>query len=413
MRPLTAREGLIGALGFSSGLPLLLTGGTLSAWMTDAGLDLKTIGAMTLVSLPYAFKFLWAPLLDTYRLPFLGRRRGWMLTTQLAIAAALLGMAAFGPSAESPDPVPIAWLAVAVAFFSASQDIVLDAWRVDTLAPSERAAGTGVFVAGYRIGMFVANTGALLLADHLPWPVVYTVLAGVACAGALATFAAPEPAELAERPPLVEAFWRPFQDFFSRFGLRVALGLLLFLTFYRLGDTVAAKMTNPFLMKTDFTKTEIALVNKTAAFLATIAGGLIAGRIVNRLGLLRSLAVFGALQAVANLGYAWIAVRGHDVALLFGVVALDNLFGGIAGAAVGALLLGLCAPRWGATQFALLTAAAGIAGHLVSGLSGVLAEKLGWAGFFALSVVAVVPALTLLLTLLREVVVHAGAARPD
>jgi PAT family beta-lactamase induction signal transducer AmpG len=126
VRPLTAREGLIGALGFSSGLPLLLTGGTLSAWMTDAGLDLKTIGAMTLVSLPYAFKFLWAPLLDTYRLPFLGRRRGWMLTTQLAIASSLLGMAVFGPSAESPDPVPIAWLAVAVAFFSASQDIVLD-----------------------------------------------------------------------------------------------------------------------------------------------------------------------------------------------------------------------------------------------------------------------------------------------
>ena len=406
---LSPRVGVIGALGFSSGLPYLLTGGTLSAWLTDAGLDLKTIGALTLVSLPYAFKFTWAPVLDTFRLPFLGRRRGWMLTLQVALLLALLGMAFFGPTKDAPDPIPIAFFAVAVAFLSASQDIVVDAWRVDVLAPEDRAMGTGTFVAGYRIGMFLANTLALLLADYLPWSVVYAMMAAMMAVGVVVTLVAPEPETLGVRPGLVEATWRPFADFFGRHGLKVGLGLLLFLTFFRLGDTVSAKMMNPFLLTTGFTKTEIALVNKTAAFIATVVGGLVAGRVVQRLGLLRALVVFGVLQAVTNLGYALLAVRGHDLVLLFGAVALDNLCGGIAGAAIGALMLGLCAPQWGATQFALLTAASGLAGHLVGGLSGVFAEALGWAGFFGVSVIAVVPALALLFLVLRPTVVAQGA----
>lgn len=384
------RAWLLVALGFSSGLPLLLVGGTLSAWMTNEGIDLKTIGIFTLVGMPYTLKFLWAPLMDLVELPFLGRRRGWMLVTQVGLIGAIAAMGAFNPK---DSPVAMAALALLVAFFSASQDVVSDAWRTDTLSEAERGFGVATFVMGYRFGMIAAGALALSLSQFIGWSRTYWIMAALMVVGVLATLVAREPEN--HRPPrtLAEAAVVPFVDYFRRNGAILAL---LFLLLYKLGDAIAGGMTTPFFLKLGFTNLEVGAISKGVGMAATIVGALFGGALMAKLGTRRALFIFGALQALTNLTYLALALVGKNHLMLAAAICTDNVCGGMATTAFGAFTMALCNKRFSATQFALLSALANLGSRLLTATSGWLAEGLGWAGFFGLTVVLAIPALVLL-----------------
>ena len=384
------RVWLLTALGFASGLPLLLVGNTLSAWMKNEGVDLKTIGVFSLVALPYSLKFIWAPLMDRYSLPFLGRRRGWLLVTQLGLMAAIAAMGNVDPKGA---PVAMATLAALVAFLSASQDVVSDAWRTDTLSDSERGFGVATFVMGYRFGMLAAGALALTLSDQLGWQRTYWVMAALMLVGVVATFLAKEPQ--GQRPPrtLAEAAIVPFVDYFRRNGAVLAL---FFLVLYKLGDAIAGGMTTPFYVELGFSNTEIGALSKGLGMGATIVGALLGGSLMAKLGMRRSLFIFGGLQAVTNLAFLALALVGKNHLMLAAAICSDNLCGGMATAAFGAFTMSLCNRRFSATQFALLSALANLGGRVLSSTSGYLATWMGWAGFFGFTVVLAFPALLLL-----------------
>lgn len=387
---------LLFALGFASGLPYLLTQSTLSAWLASAGIPLPTIGLVTLVTLPYSLKPLWAPLLDRWALPVarwapsLGRRRGWMLLFQLLTAVALALMATTDVSRVRDR---LALCAVAVALFSASQDIVSDAYRTDLLGPAERPAGTATYVLGYRIAMLVAGGLALVLADHWSWRRVYLVLAALMLGGVVATLVAPEPTATTPPPSLRSAVVEPLRDFFRR---RRALAMLAFILAFRLGDLVANAMVAPFLLGLGFGKSEVGVVYKVAGISATIVGTVGGGVVVARMGLVRALGLFAALQSVASLGYAALALAGRSHALLPVAVALEQLCAGAGIAALDMLLMALCHRRHSATQFALLASASGLGGRLAGAGSGFAARALGWPLYFTATAACVLPVLLLL-----------------
>jgi MFS transporter, PAT family, beta-lactamase induction signal transducer AmpG len=385
------RVGMLIALGFASGLPLALTRTTLSAWMTNAGVNLKTIGLFSLVTLPYSFKFVWAPLLDRFSFPLFGRRRGWMALTQVGLLAAIWIMADINPKSA---PLAIAGFAVLVAFLSASQDVVADAYRTDVLPPAERASGTSTWIMGYRIAMLVSGAGALVLSDHMAWSRVYMFMALLMSVGIIATWLAPEPE--AVRPPrtIADAVVKPFVDFFARKGAAAALA---FVMLYRIGDTIAGGMVMPFLIKRGFSNSEIGYWNKGVGFAATITGVMLAGGLVAKYGVRRCLLAFGLLLAVANTGYLALALHGKSVLLLATAIGIDNICGGMVDAAFAAFIMSLCNKSFSATQFALLSSASTFIGRLVSAGSGWLAETLGWPVFFGVTIVAAIPALLLLL----------------
>lgn len=385
------RVGLLIALGFASGLPLALTRTTLSAWMTNAGVDLRTIGLFSLVTLPYSFKFVWAPLLDRFSLPLLGRRRGWMVLAQLGL---LIGIGVISTINPQHAPLAIAAMAVLVAFLSASQDVAADAYRTDVLPPAERASGTSTWIMGYRVAMLVSGAGALVLSDHMPWPRVYMIMALLMGIGIVSTWLAPEPEVV--RPPrtIADAVVKPFVDFFHRKGAAVAL---IFVMLYRMGDTIAGGMVMPFLIKIGFSNSEIGYWNKGVGFAATIIGVVLGGGLVARFGVRRCLLAFGVLAALANTGYLALAVHGRSVPLLALAIGIDNVFGGMVDAAFAAFLMSLCNKSFSATQFALLSSASTIIGRLISAGSGWLATSLGWPIFFALTIAAVIPSLIVLL----------------
>jgi len=376
-------------LGFASGLPYMLVGSTLSAWLTEAGVPLAGVGLFSAVALPYSLKLLWAPLVDRYRPPLGGRRRGWIVLFQLALGAALVALGATSPRAA---PLAFAALAVGVTLCAASQDIATDAYRTDLLAPEERAAGTAVFVFGYRVAMLVTGGLALVAADHLPFGRIYQLSAALLVVGVVAALVAPEPPAVAAPSTLRAAVVEPLTDWFGR---PRALGLLAFITLYRLSDLVAAAMSTPFLLAIGFSNTEIGLVNKNVGIAATIGGALGGGAVVARFGLRRPLLLFGAAVPLSNLLWAALAVAGKSRALLLVTVAAQDFFVGCGIAALEALILGLCNRRYGATQYALLSAAAGLAGRLAATPSGWLATRLGWPAFFVASAVAGLLALAL------------------
>lgn len=387
------RVTLLLALGFASGLPLYLSGGTLTAWMTAEGVDLKTIGIVSLVGLPYSFKFLWAPLLDRFQLPWLGRRRGWMAATELALAVAIAGMAAFDLRESLPA---LALVAFVVAFFSASQDIVVDAWRTDVLRPEERGAGTATFVAGYRIAMIVSGPAALTLSTWLPWRAVYLVMAALMLIGVGATLLAEEP-EATPPADMVAAIVEPFRDFLARKGAVLAL---LFVALYKMGDAVAMHMVTPFLYRTvGFGMREIGVLNQGLGLAATIAGALAGGALLARMGQRRALFAFGVLQASTNFLYVLLALVGKSYALLVVTVGIDQLAGGLGTAAFTAYLMSLCNKRFSATQYALISSFYSVAQRFVGAGSGYVVEEIGWAWFFAATAVAATPALIILLAL--------------
>ena len=384
-------------LGFSSGLPLALVGGTLQAWFTVSGVDIVTIGFLGLVGQPYVYKFLWAPFMDRFVPPLFGRRRGWLLLTQIAVSAAIAAMALFNPAIT---PGALSALALVVAFLSASQDIAVDAYRTDVLQPRERGLGAAVSVGGYRMAMIVSGGLALILADHIGWSAMYLLMAAIMAIGVLGTLLGPEP-EIAPSVPssLAQAVLQPWQEFMAR---RAALALLLLIVLYKLGDAFAGSLTLAFLLRgAGFTLTEIGAVYKTVSLVATLVGAVFGGSLLASLGLYRALLLFGVLQAVSNLGFMWLALSGKSMVLMVSAVAFENFAGGMGTAAFVALLMALCDHRYTATQYALLSALSAIGRVFVGPAAGYLVTWLGWPDFFAATFATALPGLGLL-WLLRD-----------
>jgi len=381
-------------LGFASGLPLALTSGTLQAWATVEGVPLQEIGFLTLVGTAYTIKFLWAPFVDRFAPPVLGRRRGWMLVTQLLLAVAIMAMGTLSPSSTL---MALAVLAVLVAFLSATQDIAFDAYCTDVLRKDERGAGAAIRVMGYRLAMIASGGLALIMADQwIGWGNTYMVMGGLMLLCALATLWAPEPEHIA-RPPrtLREAVNEPLREFFMRRG---AMEVLLLIVLYKLGDAFAGALSTTFLIRgAGFTPTEVGTVNKVLGLAATIIGALAGGSLMARWGLYRSLMAFGLLQAVSNLAYWLIAVSPKNLWLMATGVGIENLCGGLGTASFVGLLMALCHQRFSATQFALLSALSAVGRTYLAGpLTPPLVEYLGWPGFFLLTVAIALPGLVLL-----------------
>jgi PAT family beta-lactamase induction signal transducer AmpG len=414
-------------LGFSSGLPLLLTFSTLSAWLKGEGISRTAIGVFALVGTPYALKFLWSPLIDRLPLPLLtrllGRRRGWGVLIQALLIAFILALG-------STDPARQIWLtailAVTVAFLSASQDIVIDAYRVEILADEQQGPGAGAVQAGYRIAMLAAGAGALLVASQWGWFAAYATMAALVGVGMAVFLLGPEPEirvsaatlererraaqYLEARPhlrgvPAKVAAWAygavvcPFADFMAR---PVWWAVLLFVIGYKMGEAMAGAMANTLYIEMGFALDEIAWVSKIFGFGATVAGTVIGGALVARLGIMRALLVFGVLQSLGNLFYVVQALAGHNVWALALCVAAENLTAGMAGSALVAYISGLCNVAYTATQYALLSSLTAVGRTLFASASGKLADMFGWVDFFLLTTVVTLPALLILPWLMRR-----------
>ncbi len=404
-------------LGFSSGLPLLLTSRTLQAWMKDAQVDLSVIGWFSLVGLPYTLKFLWSPFLDRFVPPFMGRRRGWLVMTQVGLMVAIAAMSLQQPSQTLHL---LALNALIITLLSATQDIAGDAYRTDVLAPSEWGIGASTWVLGYRLAVLISGSISLILADVLPWPVVYLILGLLMGVGVLASFWAPEPEEEV-RPPasLVDAVYLPFQEFFGRLGLTPALVVLVFVLLYKVGDALVGNMATPFLLDVGYSKTEIGAIQGTFGFMATTVGVIGGGLVITKIGIYRSLWVFGGLQALSNLGYLMLTwVPKQSSAVLAGIrldnfvglfwtalttnpylmvaINLENFCAGLVTAVFVAYLMSLCNHAFTATQFALLSSLMATSNIILAAPAGALAKATGWPTFFVLTIVAALPGLLLL-----------------
>lgn len=388
-------------LGFASGLPLALTGGTLQAWATVEQVSLQQIGFLTLVGSAYTLKFLWAPLLDRYAPPWLGRRRSWIFVTQLLLAVSIAAMGLFPPDTHL---AALALLAVWVAFLSATQDIAFDAYSTDVLRQDERAAGAAVKVLGYRLAMIASGGLALVLADQwLGWSATYYAMGAVMAVASIATLFAPEPEYVARAPRTLSlAVVEPLREFFSRHG---ALTILLLIVLYKLGDAFAGALSTTFLLRgAGFDVTEVGTINKVFGLAATIVGALMGGSLMSRFGLYRSLMMFGVLQAISNFGYWVLAVTPAHLYSMAIVVAVENLCGGLGTAAFVALLMALCKQEFSATQFALLSALSAVGRTYLAGpLTPVLVERYDWPMFFVMTVVIALPGLVLLWWLRRDI----------
>jgi len=399
------RVAVVCLLGFSSGLPLALTGGTLQAWMTVSGVDLATIGIFTLVGMPYTWKFLWAPLMDRFVPPFLGRRRGWIAILQMLLGLCIAVMGALDPATM---PWAIAALALMVAFTSASQDVVFDAYRADVLRPNERGIGAAVSVLGYRVAMLVSGAIALILSDRIGWQNTYWLMAALMVAAIGATLLGSEP-EAKVVPPrtLAEAVIEPLREFFSRHG---AWALLVLIVLYKLGDAFAGSLTTAFLIRgVDFTATEVGAINKGMGLAATLIGVVFGGVLMAKLGLFRSLMMFGILQAISNLTFMWLASIGKSYTVMVLAVGFENLAGGMGTAAFVALLMAMCDKRFTASQFALLSALAAVGRVYVGPASGYMVESIGWVTFFGFTFLVALPGL-ILLYLMRHTIEAMGRA---
>lgn len=386
-------------LGFSSGLPITLALGTLQAWMTTAGVDLKTIGIVLLAGFPYTIKFLWSPFMDRFVPPWFGRRRGWIIITQLCLVI-LITLMAFGSPAD--NPLFITGLALILAFCSASQDIVIDAYRTDVLKEHERGIGAAVFVMGYRIAMIVSGALALILSDLIGWRNTYLLMAGLMSMGIIVALFAPEP-DKAVVPPrdLQEAVWGPLKDLLAR---KKAVYFFLFIVLYKVCDAYAGAMLTPFLLRgIGFTATDVGAINKMLGIISVIVGGLFGGTLMLRLGLFRSLMVFGILQAVSILSFMALAWTGKNYGMLVFAVAFENFTGGMGTTAFLALLMTICNQRFSATQYALLSSLAALGRTFIAPTSGYIVSYVGWANYFLIATLTALPGLWLLWRLRPEI----------
>jgi PAT family beta-lactamase induction signal transducer AmpG len=401
---------IVFAMGFASGLPLALSAGTLAIWLTEAGVTLTAIGLFAAVGTPYSVKFLWAPLIDRVPLPVLGklfgRRRSWMVLIQLLLMAAIAFLGLTRP-AEAPYTTALA--ALAVAFLSASQDVVIDAYRIEILDPEQQGAGAAATQAGYRVGMIVSGAGALYLADSgLAWSAVYAVMAVLLIAGLVVALKAPEPAA-APAPrrdrfaaQLRDAVTSPFVEFFARNGVQTALLVLVFILLYKLGDAFAGVMANPFYVRIGFSLSEIATVSKIFGVAATLAGVLLGGVAVARYGVLWSLFGCGILQMLSNLMFAAQAAIGPEVSFLVLTIGIENLSGGMGSAAFVAYLSLLCNIRYTGTQYALFSSFMAVGRTWLSASSGYVADQTDWVSFFIISTVIALPGLVMAVWMVKR-----------
>ena len=379
-------------MGFASGLPLLLTISVLQVWMKEEGVDLTVIGLMALVGIPYTLKFLWAPFLDRFTLPFLGRRRGWLFVTQIFLIVSICILGFTNPGRQ---PWMVALAALLVTFFSASQDIIIDAYRREDLSDDELGMGSSFYVNGYRVGMLLASGGGLILADHIPFKMVYLIMAMCLLPGIITTIFTPEPETPSGIPRSIkEAIVYPLVEYFSRKG---ALWILAFILFYKIGDTMASAMTMPLYLDVGFSKTEIGAVVKIFGFWATIAGSLAGGVFMLKLGINRSLWVFGFLQALSTACFALLAQIGSSVPVLSAVIAFENLSSGMGTSAYVAFMASITNKKFTATQYALLTSLMGIPRVIASAPTGFFAKHMGWEAFFIFCALIAIPGMLLLL----------------
>ena len=383
--------------GYAGGLPLLLVGSTLQAWMTEAGVDLGTIGLFASVGTPYSLKVLWAPLLDRFHF-WPGRRRGWMLAMQLMLIVSILALSQFDPLA---NVYGIAVMALIVAVFSATQDIAIDAYRREILTDEELGMGSSLYVVGYRVGLLIAGAWALWLADRFTgadgvanWSLVYQVMAGAMALGMVFTFFAyKEDDKLSAPKSLQEAVVGPFVEFFKRKG---ALWVLLFIVLYKVGDTMAANMTTPFMLLKGYSKTDIATVVKGMGLVALIVGGVLGGIGTLKFGVIRSLWIFGILQAVSTAGFCWLSVSETTMLNLTIVIAFENLTAGLGSSAYAAFMASMTDRRFTGTQYALLTALMAVPRTMLATPTGFMAESMGWNGFFLFCTVIALPGMLLI-----------------
>jgi MFS transporter, PAT family, beta-lactamase induction signal transducer AmpG len=383
-------------IGFSAGLPLYLLINLLPAWLRSEGVDLKAIGLFALIQLPYTWKFLWSPLMDRFGLPVLGRRRGWMLATQVLL---LLAIPAFGLLHPKLDIWAIAYLSAAVAFFSASQDIVLDAFRREILPDAELGLGNAVYVNAYRISSLIPGSLALILSDLLPWSSVFLVTALFMLPGIAMTLLVREP-DLAQGTPktLREAVVEPFREFIARSGWKNALFVLLFIFLYKLGDSMATALATPFYLDMGFSRTDIGIIAKNAGLWASVIGGMLGGLWMVKIGINRGLWLFGAVQLFSILGFALLAwVHQPDRLLLAFVIAFEALGVGLGTAAFVAFIARATDPRYTATQFALFTSLAAVPRTVVNASTGWIVAETGWLNFFLLCTLFALPGMALLL----------------
>ena len=343
-------------LGFSSGLPLALSGGTLQAWLTVEGVDIKTIGLFSLVGIPYTLKFLWSPLMDRFVVPIFGRRRGWIIVSQVFLIGIILGMSA--TSLQNGLWV-LAFLAFFLTFVSASQDVAIDAYRTEVLHERERGMGAAVSVTGYRVAMLVSGALALILSEYIGWRATYILMALIMFLGVIAAWFGPEPTSPGIPPATMkEAVQGPFKEFFSRSGVWSLLGLIVL---YKLGDAFAGSLTTTFLIRgVNFSVGEVGAINKGMGLASTIIGALFGGVLMARFRLFKSLLIFGIFQAISNLSFMILAMVGKNYPLMIFTIAFENLAGGMGTAAFVAFLMALCDHRFTATQFALLSALASL-----------------------------------------------------
>ncbi|HQU48840.1 MAG TPA: AmpG family muropeptide MFS transporter [Casimicrobiaceae bacterium] len=383
-------------VGFSSGLPLYLLINLLPAWLRTEGVDLKAIGLFALIGLPYTWKFLWSPLLDRYAIPWLGRRRGWMFAMHVALLASIPALGLLRPQ---EDLWTIAGLAAIVAFFSASLDIAMDAYRRELLPDAELGLGNSIYVNAYRISSLVPGSLALILADRMPWSWVFLVTALFMLPGLVMTLVIREPAATGRAPAtLREAIVEPFREFIGRSGIGQALLVIAFIFLYKLGDSMATALATPFYLDMGFSKTEIGVVAKNAGLWTSIAGGMLGGLWMVRLGINRGLWLFGVVQLVSILGFAYLAWLGRpDVAVLAVVIAFEALGVGLGTVAYVAFIARTTNPRFTATQFALFTSLSALPRTAVNATTGWIVAKTGWFDFFLICTLLGVPGMLLLL----------------
>lgn len=384
-------------MGLNCGMPLLLTSTVLQAWMTEQGVNLSVIGVFSLVGLPYTLKFVWAPIFDRYIPPFLGRRRGWLLIVQLIL---ILTVASLGLTDPGQTPWLVALAACFVTFFSASQDIVVDAYRREDLRDNQLGLGSSLYVNGYRIGMLLSGSGGLILADHFTFGQVYLLMAASLLVGVVTTLLCKEPPLTGRRPrTLREAVVEPFVEYFSRDH---ALVLLLFILLYKIGDQMASTLTTPFYLALGFSKTQIGVVAKLFGFWSTVIGGLLGGIIMLRIGIIRSLWIFGILQTVGILSFSVLAVIGYTVPGLIIAIVLEQLTSGMGTCAYVAYMASLTNKRFTAAQYALLSSCMGVPRVIIAAPAGWIAELVDWPLFFLGCTLAAIPGLLLLPLVARQ-----------
>jgi PAT family beta-lactamase induction signal transducer AmpG len=379
-------------MGFSSGIPLLLTLRTLQAWMTESGVDLKTVGIFVLAGTPYSLKFLWAPFMDRYNLFGFGRRRGWLLVTQFGLIMALMLMAITNPKDQT---WLMAFFAFLVSFFSASQDIVVDAFRRESLPDEDLGLGSSFYYYGYRIAMWVSGGAALAMAEFTSWKNVYFIMAATIFVGIFTTIWSEEPESSANTPKsLREAVVEPFMEFISRSG---AWYILSFVLLYKIGDVMAGNMLTPFYLKMGYSKLEIAAIAKTMNLPITIIGGFIGGAAVHNWGIKKCLWIFGILQIIATFAFNLLLFTGHSLWSLGTVIIIEDLATSMATAAFVAFMASMTNKKFSATQYALLSSLMGVPRNVLSAPTGYLIEALGWFGFFSFCTLVAIPGMLLII----------------